>query len=131
MGLGFLVATEICAPLTDLIYKKLKVRYGVGLPEFRIPLMIPGAILTPIGLFLYGWSAEYHLHWIVPNIGVFIFCAGIVLGFQCISIYLVDTYTKYSASALAAASFLRSIAGFTFPLFAPYMYQALGYGWGN
>ena len=26
---------------------------------------------------------------------------------------------------------LRSLAGFGFPLFAPYMYRALDYGWGN
>jgi hypothetical protein len=31
-------------------------------------------------------------------------------------------------TALAAASFLRSLAGFGFPLFAPTMYNALGYG---
>jgi hypothetical protein len=44
---------------------------------------------------------------------------------------MVDTYTRYAASALAAGAFLRSIAGFGFPLFAPYMYDALHYGWGN
>ena len=36
-----------------------------------------------------------------------------------------------SYPALAAVSFLRSIAGFGFPLFAPAMYNALGYGVGN
>jgi hypothetical protein len=34
-------------------------------------------------------------------------------------------------TALAAAVFLRSLAGFGFPLFAPTMYNALGYGKGN
>lgn len=34
-------------------------------------------------------------------------------------------------TALAAVSCLRSLAGFGFPLFAPSMYQALGYGKGN
>lgn len=33
--------------------------------------------------------------------------------------------------ALAATSFLRSLAGFGFPLFAPAMYNALGFGKGN
>lgn len=45
--------------------------------------------------------------------------------------YLVDTYTLYAASALAAVSVLRSLAAFGFPLFAPYIYKSLGYGWGN
>jgi hypothetical protein len=34
-------------------------------------------------------------------------------------------------TALAAATFLRSLAGFGFPLFAPAMYNALGYGKGD
>ena len=33
--------------------------------------------------------------------------------------------------ALAAVSCLRCLFAFTFPLFAPYMYNALGYGKGN
>lgn len=34
-------------------------------------------------------------------------------------------------AALAALAFFRSIAGFCFPLFAPAMYSALGYGKGD
>lgn len=54
-----------------------------------------------------------------------------IIGFQCIQTYLVDSYTRYAASAIAAATVLRSLAGFGFPLFAPAMYNALDYGWGN
>jgi hypothetical protein len=35
------------------------------------------------------------------------------------------------ASALAAVVVLRSLAGFGFPLFAPYLFQRLDYGWGS
>lgn len=45
--------------------------------------------------------------------------------------YVMDAYRQYVASASAASQFLRSIAGFAFPIFAPAMYQNLGYGWGN
>ena len=96
-----------------------------------MPLMFVGAVLAPTGLFWYGWSAQHHLHWIMPNIGACIFCAGSIIGHQCIQTYIVDSYTRYAASAIAAAVALRSLAGFGFPLFAPYMYRQLGYGWGN
>lgn len=43
-----------------------------------------------------------------------------------LSTVLVDTYLLFAASALSAAAFLRSLAGFGFPLFAPTMYSALG-----
>jgi len=133
LGVGFFLGTQICAPCQDMIYRRLKrtIGNGVGRPEFRVPLMIPGAFLVPIGLFLYGWSAQYHTHWIVPNIGAAIFAAGVIIGFQCIQTYIVDSYTRFAASAVGAATVLRSLAGFGFPLFAPYMYAKLEYGWGN
>lgn len=28
--------------------------------------MLPGSILTPAGLFWFGWSAQAGLHWIMP-----------------------------------------------------------------
>ncbi|KAI4165240.1 MAG: hypothetical protein LQ342_001108 [Letrouitia transgressa] len=132
MGLGFFLGTQISAPINDRTYRRLKRKNGdVGKPEFRIPLMVPGSILVPTGLFIYGWTAQYHTHWIGPNVGVCLFSAGAIIGFQSIQTYLVDTYTRFAASAIGAATVLRSTAGFVFPLFAPYMYEALDYGWGN
>jgi multidrug resistance protein len=132
LGLGFFLGAQIAAPSQDRIYRALKGRNnGVGKPEFRVPLMIPGAFLVPVGLFIYGWSAQAHTHWIVPNIGACIFAAGTIMSFQCIQTYIVDSYTRYAASAVGAATVLRSLAGFGFPLFASYMYDALDYGWGN
>jgi hypothetical protein len=102
-----------------------------GKPEYRTPLTIPGTALVPIGLFIYGWGAQYGVHWIVPNIGSFFFGAGVLICFNCAQAYIVDAYSSHAASAGAAVAFLRTLAGFGFPLFADPMYQALGYGWGN
>jgi len=132
MGIGLFLGTQITAPINDLLYRRLKKKNnGVGRPEFRVPLMVPASLLVPIGLFWYGWSAQAKLHWIMPNIGAAIFCSGVIIGFQCIQTYLVDSYTRFAASAVAAATVLRSLAGFGFPLFAPAMYQALDFSWGN
>lgn len=153
LGMGLWLGSQLCAPLQDRIYAYLKRREGVtiGRPEFRVPMMVPGAMMTPVGLLIYGWSAQYHVHWIVPNLGVLIMAAGTIICFQCIQAsnlptrlfmcsdsltfgiqgYLVDTYTLYAASAVGAGTVLRSLAGFAFPLFGPYMFDRLGYGWGN
>lgn len=48
-----------------------------------------------------------------------------------VSMYLVDAYSMYSASALAANTVIRSIAGAVLPLCALKMYATLGLGWGN
>ncbi|KAM6482329.1 major facilitator superfamily domain-containing protein [Trichoderma sp. SZMC 28011] len=135
LGLGFFLGAQTCAPLQDRIYAALKRRYvpdgGPGRPEFRVPLLIPGSILLPIGIFIYSWTAEAHTHWIGPNIGAVVFGFGIIIGFQCIQGYMVDSYTRYAASAVGAVTVLRSLAGFGFPLFAPTMYNKLGYGIGG
>ncbi|KAF1344878.1 major facilitator superfamily domain-containing protein [Delphinella strobiligena] len=132
LGVGFFLGTQIGAPLNDGMYRRLKKKNGgVGRSEFRIPLMFPGSILMPVGLFWYGWSAEYKIHWIMPNIGAAIFAMGTIMIFQASQTYVVDAYTRFAASAVASTTVLRSLAGFGFPLFAPAMYNALGYGWGN
>ncbi|KAG9793386.1 Efflux pump vrtL [Exophiala dermatitidis] len=116
----------------DRIYKHLKAKNGgVGRPEFRIPSMIVGSATVTVGLFWYGWSVQARIHWIMPNLGVAIFSAGTIGCLQSMQTYTVDSYTRYAASALAAVAIFRSLAGFAFPLFAPYMYKALDYGWGT
>jgi hypothetical protein len=45
--------------------------------------------------------------------------------------YLVDAFTIYASSAIAACTIVRSILGALLPLAGPSMYAALGYGWGN
>ena len=112
--------------------------------------MLPGTVLLPAGLFLAGWTARSDIHWIVPDIvsalnhistfpdltlpplkGIAMVGAGVILNFQAIQTYVIDAFTLHSASALAAVAFLRSLCGFGFPLFAPTMYDTLGYGKGN
>jgi hypothetical protein len=93
--------------------------------------MIPASLMVVPGIFIYGWTAHYHTHWIWPNIGVFIFSAGTMIVFQGSQTYTIDTYTRYAASAMSAVTLLRSLAGFGFPLFGIDMYEALGLGWGN
>lgn len=119
-------------PFNDWIYAKLKSRnQNTGTPEFRVALMLPGSILIPIGLFIYGWTGESHTQWVGPNIGVIVFCAGTIMCFQGIQTYTIDAYPRYAASAISTENALRCLAGFGFPLFAPVMYEKLGNGWGN
>ncbi|EXL40211.1 hypothetical protein FOCG_17202 [Fusarium oxysporum f. sp. radicis-lycopersici 26381] len=132
LGIGFVIGLQVSGPLIDKVYAMLKTRYNhPGRPEFRVPLMFPTAVITPAGLVLYGVSAHLKLHWIIPNVGTAIFSAGLILSFQCAQTYIIDSYERYAASATGAAAFVRTMAGFSFPLFAPAMYKRLGIAWGN
>ncbi|ORY46788.1 MFS general substrate transporter [Rhizoclosmatium globosum] len=132
LAVGLVIGSQLSGPLLDKISKVLQKRYNTPhKPEYRLPICIPGSVLLPIGLFLYGWAAENTLHWIWLDIGIALFAMSVNLTFQSLSLYTVDVYHLYSASALAAVSSLRSLAGFGFPLFAGDMYDQMGYGWGN
>ncbi|KAI0778356.1 MFS polyamine transporter [Trametes elegans] len=132
MGLGLFVASQVNARILDRVYAVLKRRNnGQGEPEFRLPTVFPGMIFVPAGLLMSGWGAQEDVHWIVLDIGYALIGAGMVLTFQGMQTYVIDAFTTYAASALAAVSFFRSLAGFGFPLFSPAMFAALGYGKGN
>ena len=93
--------------------------------------MFIGSILAPAGLLWYGWRAQSRLHWIMVDIGTTIFSIGGIISFQCIQIYLIGTYARYAASAIAAAAFLQSLLAFAFPLIAPSLFDNLENGCGN
>ncbi|KAJ6455268.1 major facilitator superfamily domain-containing protein [Mycena vitilis] len=131
LGLGFLLATVVCARSANEVYLHLaKKNGGKGEPEMRIPALIFGSLFVPVGLFWYGWSAEAKLHWIMPIIGSGIFGFGMMSTFLPIQLYLVDAFT-YAASASSAAAVFRCLFGFVFPLFGQQMFNALGNGGGN
>jgi hypothetical protein len=47
------------------------------------------------------------------------------------AMYLVDAYTVYSASVMAASTIFRCLFGALLPLAGSDMFDALGVGWGN
>ena len=67
-----------------------------------------------------------NIHWIVPAL------SGLFTGFGLMSIflqalnYLVDAYLMFAASAIAGNTFLRSLCGAGFPLFARQMFDGMG-----
>jgi MFS family permease len=135
VALGEIAGSQLGGKILDTVHRRKKSRSIDGNtppePEHRIPLMFPAFLVGYIGLLIYGWTAQYHVHWIAVDIGVFVTCVGMQVGGMASQAYLIDSYVEYTSSATAATSFLRSLNAFLFPLFAPSMYKAMGYGWGN
>lgn len=100
-------------------------------PEARLPPAMIGSICLPIGLFIFAWTNYPSIHFIVSIIFTAPFGFGMVLVFLSIMNYLIDAYTIYAASVLAANSVLRSTFGAIFPLFTTYMYDGLGIHWAS
>lgn len=99
-----------------------------SLPEHRLYFSCAESILLPIGLFMFGWTSQYHVHWIVPAIAVAISTMGIFSIYLAVFNYLADTYHRYASSALAAQSFCRNMMGGVFPLVSKQLFDNLGFG---
>lgn len=69
LGIGLTGASQINARLLDRIYAYMvKKNGGEGKPEYRLPSMVPGTFLLPIGLLITGWTAQNYTQWIGPDI---------------------------------------------------------------
>ncbi|RAH48941.1 MFS general substrate transporter [Aspergillus brunneoviolaceus CBS 621.78] len=99
-----------------------------SVPEHRLYFSCVESLLLPLGLFLFGWSAQYQVHWIVPAVAVGISTVGIFSIYLSVFNYLADTYHRYASSALAAQSFCRNMLGGVFPLISRQMFTHLGFG---
>ncbi|KAF2230587.1 MFS general substrate transporter [Viridothelium virens] len=132
VGIGAFFGLVFCGAISDRLVKSLTKRNGgPPKPEYRLPVMFVGALLVPVGLFLYGWSADKKVHWVVPIIGTAFLGAGMFIITMAALTYLVDAYTTYAASASAAATVFRSLLGALLPLAGDSMYNSFGLGWGT
>ncbi|ODV59892.1 MFS transporter [Ascoidea rubescens DSM 1968] len=131
LGIGYLIGIAFWTPLTGSAYRKLvKQNNGIPKPEFRLKYLYLSGVIAPSALLVFGWSAEEKVHWMVPSISAGVFAFAVIDMFQCIQNYLIDMNPRFAASTVAAAAVFRSLFGFAFPLFSPYMFEDLGYGWG-
>ena len=130
-GIGFLFAVWFLVPRIDTIYKKLTERNdGKARPEFRLPIANIGAVFIPASLFWFAWTVQAHTPWPASIAATFFYGIGQVTILNCTQNYYIDSFEKYAASAIAAGSVFRSVLGGLVPLFAPALFDKLGYGWG-
>ncbi|KAH6980698.1 major facilitator superfamily domain-containing protein [Ilyonectria sp. MPI-CAGE-AT-0026] len=129
-GCGQIAGLFLFGAASDAIVGRMA-KGGEMKPEYRLPLMIPGSATIPIGLLIYGWTAQFRVFWFVPIIGTFFIGFGMITVFTSVGTYLVDAFPTHAASATAANTVLRSVGGALLPLAGPKMYKALDQGWGN
>lgn len=131
-GIGCAIGLLVFGSLSDrTARRRTEAGDGEWKPEYRLPPLLPGSLVVPIGLFWYGWSAQEHVHWIMPIVGTGFVGLGTLAIFMPVQTYLIDAFDIYAASAAAANTITRSLLGAFLPLAGPSMYGALGQGWGN
>lgn len=95
----------------------------------RLPLACLGSPLYVISLLWLGWTSRTSIPFWVPMLAGIPFGMGYVLIFMALLNYLTDAYEIFAASAMAAASCSRSLAGSVLPFASRPLYQKLGVAW--
>lgn len=97
-------------------------------PEARLFPMMIGAIVLPIGLFIFGFTGAYaHVHWIGPCVGGALFGFAMLMLYIAANSYIVDSYANFAASAIAAKTLTRSEVGASVPLWVTQMFHNMGF----
>ncbi|KAM3067349.1 hypothetical protein ACMFMF_009841 [Clarireedia jacksonii] len=100
--------------------------------EFRrLPLAVIGGPFYVVSLFWLGWTSRESIPFYVPMLAGVPFGMGFILIFIALLNYLTDAYEVFAASAMAASSCCRSLAGAILPFAAKPMYSRLGVAWAS
>lgn len=129
IGIIFAAAVNI---LNNRYYFRIfRANGNKAVPEARLPPMMAGGFAFTGGMFLYGWTSSKNINFWPSIIGISFIGFGFTTIFQAALNYLIDTFTRFSASAVAVNTFLRSILAGAFPLFIIPMYHHMGVNWGS
>jgi predicted MFS family arabinose efflux permease len=79
IGIGMILSMSALGIASDRIIKTALERKEILTPEHRLPyiLTIPSGLMLPIGLFIYGWTSQFHAHWAIPLFGTVLVGAGL------------------------------------------------------
>ncbi|KAF2120230.1 multidrug transporter [Lophiotrema nucula] len=105
---------------------------GKPIPEARLYLSIPGSFIGLTGgLFFYAWTSDASLHWLIPTIGLGFVGFGMFTVTTAVTGYILDSYAKYAASAIAGVVFLENSFAAFLPLATQDMYRTMGFKWAS
>ncbi|PWY66030.1 polyamine transporter [Aspergillus heteromorphus CBS 117.55] len=99
-------------------------------PEYRLHVLwIPSLILNPIGLGLFGATLQYHLHYLVLALAVFLVTIGALASVPVTVNYVVECFTRYPAEAGIVVGAYRIVYGLTITFYINPWVAAVGVGW--
>jgi uncharacterized membrane protein len=90
--------------------------------------MMWGAFLMPAALFMFAFTGAYaHVHWIGVCISAVVFGFAMIMLYVSANSYIIDSYSSFAATAMAAKTLLRSEIGAMVPLFVNQMFHHMGF----
>ncbi|KAJ8123543.1 hypothetical protein ONZ43_g540 [Nemania bipapillata] len=100
--IGFLLAVPF-TPTSDMLAAYLTRRNnGIREAEMRLGVMLPAMIVGPVGLVVYGLTAQRNLHWIGYFLGAAMSSWGGYFYYNFTLAYAVDSYNSDTSEMLIA-----------------------------
>lgn len=119
--LGLLVG-QVCAvaaifAMQPWIARKAQANQGVMMPEWQLPVAVPGAAAFSIGILWFGWSGYTRsVHWIVPTLSGIFSGFGLLTTFVPSITYLTqarpERYVSLNLSPPSALQFANTVSSF-------------------
>ncbi|KAI0410405.1 putative MFS transporter [Xylaria grammica] len=111
-AIGFLLAVPF-TPTSDMLAAYLTRRNnGIREAEMRLGVMLPAMIVGPVGLVVYGLTAQLNLHWIgyFLGAGMASWCGYFYYSFTLA--YAVDSYNNDTSEMLMAMNVGKQLVSF-------------------
>ncbi|KAF8605322.1 MFS general substrate transporter, partial [Ceratobasidium sp. AG-I] len=133
--LGFILGTLISEMLFSgglsdyLVRRAARNNNGERIPEKRLLLYFPAALLTTIGLGLFGCTVHFNWHWFAAQVATFLIGTGIQIGNTTTISYVVDAYPQHVMDVTLFYSFHLNLAAFVSPFFVVPWIDRVGWAW--
>ncbi|KAK1594137.1 polyamine transporter 2 [Colletotrichum navitas] len=99
---------------------------GEHVPERRLPPMMLGSVILPIGTFWFSWTSFPEVSAVAQICSGVLIGAGAILSFMSGVLYLTEVYLQHANSALAINNFIRSLFAAGFPYLGKLLIVRLG-----
>ena len=102
---------------------------GIWCPEYRVWNMWFSLILSPIGLALVAVTLQYHLHFMVLALGIFLVNTAAQLSIPLLINYVIECFTTHAVEVSVVMNCWRLAFGLALTFFVDPWEDAVGRGW--
>ncbi|KAJ6444819.1 major facilitator superfamily transporter [Purpureocillium lavendulum] len=129
--IGTLISEVLCSgSLSDWLIVKLAKRGDCPkTPEMRLWFAYPAAVLTAVGMIVWGISVDRGYHWMVGQVALALFGAGIQMGNTAVCSYIFDAYPMQSMATMTFYAVMLNLSAFIDPFFIVPWVENIGFTW--
>ncbi|KAI9495322.1 major facilitator superfamily domain-containing protein [Zychaea mexicana] len=129
-ALGGIAGSGIAGSISDKLYASDVAKGRKAYPERRLhyPLFGASVAVLVVSIVVYGWCTGMNVHFAVGLVALFFAFASLIIPSIILTVYLVECYPRFSASAAACNNLIRFCMGGVGALVASDLQRVMGNG---